>query len=223
MMCKEVREMCVFSPHNVLRDPPFSRLDLISCRNLFIYFGAEFQARVLPLFHFALKPSGILFLGTSENVSQHPDLFAALDKKNRMYRRRDGVVMPLKLPRAAASTATTIVPLVQGEPGASLSGLRNAVEARVMEHFSPAHVLVNREGDILFYSARTGKYLEAAAGLPSRQLLVLARRGLRLGLGSALREALETGKRTERDNLAFDVDGHSQAVDLVVEPFAQDD
>jgi two-component system CheB/CheR fusion protein len=95
---KDIRDLCMFSPHNVVRDPPFSRIDLVSCRNLLIYFSSDFQAYAIPVFHFALRPRGYLFLGTSENVTQYPDLFHAVDKKHRVFQRRDHVVPPLQFP-----------------------------------------------------------------------------------------------------------------------------
>src|SRR5262249_41866142 len=87
---KAIRDMCVFSSHSVVRDPPFSRMDLISCRNLLIYLNSELQGHVIPIFHYALKPHGYLFLGTSENLTQHGDLFSSVDKKNRVFQRREG-------------------------------------------------------------------------------------------------------------------------------------
>jgi len=89
---KHIRELCIFSTHSIIRDPPFSRMDLISCRNLLIYLGADLQERVIPAFHFALRPGGYLFLGMSENVSRHGDLFSPVDKKQRVFQRRDHVV-----------------------------------------------------------------------------------------------------------------------------------
>ena len=91
---KELRDMCIFSAHSVIRDPPFSRLDLISCRNLLIYLKPGLQAQIIPLFHYSLRPSGYLFLGSSENVSRHNELFVSLDRKNRIFRRRDLVARP---------------------------------------------------------------------------------------------------------------------------------
>jgi two-component system CheB/CheR fusion protein len=219
---KEIREMCAFSAHNVLHDPPFSRLDLISCRNLLIYFGPEFQARVLPIFHFALKPGGFLFLGTSENVSQHAELFGTLDKKYRIFQRRDQIVTPLALPQFTRAQLPGGV-VTRHEAAATLTNLRNSVEARVLDRFAPAHVVVNREGDALYFSAHTGRYLEPAPGLPSQQLTAMARKGLRIELRAALREALETHKRVERDRLLFEVDGRGQAVNLTVEPFGDNE
>src|SRR5262249_50313352 len=177
---KELRDMCIFSPHSVIRDPPFSRIDLISCRNLLIYLGTEFQSQVIPVFHFALRERGYLFLGTSENVTQHGDLFSPVDKKQRIFQRRDHAVTPLRfpffLPQARGFPSSREL---RQEPSSATTALRRSVEARVMERFAPAHVVVNAEGDILHFSPRTGKYLEPATGLPNRQLLAMARHALR--------------------------------------------
>lgn len=217
---KDIRDMCVFSQHSVLENPPFSRLDLISCRNLLIYFGTQLQARVLPLFHFALKPGRYLFLGTSENVSQHPELFTAIDKKNRIYQRRNSALAAHRLlPQTRVSDFISTTVAGRTDVPMTLADLHAQVERRVMERFAPAHVVVNREGDILYYSARTGKYLEAAAGPPSRQLAAMARKELRHDLRAALREAKESGKRIERNGLSFEGEGSMWATDLVVEPF----
>ncbi|MGI4745950.1 MAG: CheR family methyltransferase, partial [Janthinobacterium lividum] len=176
LLNKSVRDLCVFSPHSVIRDPPFSQIDLISCRNLLIYFGVEVQNQVLPTFHYALRPGGYLFLGTSENIGHYADMFGSVDKKQRIFRSRAGGSGAVRLPLAITT------PRWVGRGGeiaarAGASGsmaLRQAVEAQVLERFSPAHVVVNRDGDVVFYSARTGKYLEAAAGQPTRQILTMA-------------------------------------------------
>jgi two-component system CheB/CheR fusion protein len=215
---KSVRDLCIFSAHNVLKDPPFSRIDLISCRNLLIYFGAKFQARVIPAFHFALKPGGYLFLGTAENVSQFDDLFSPVDKKQRIFQRRDHVVAPLQLHAfAPGGRALPSTHDLHRSRGAIAGNLRQAVEARVLERFSPAYVVVNREGDILHYSARTGRYLEPAVGAPNRQLVAMARRGLRLDVRNGLREAIQSGRSVARERMSVEIDDRVQLVDLVVE------
>jgi two-component system CheB/CheR fusion protein len=216
---KDIRDMCIFSAHSVIKDPPFSRIDMVSCRNLLIYFGTEFQARVIPVFHFALKPKGYLFLGTAENVSQFADLFSPVDKKQRIFQRRDHVVSSLQF--RAFTPAVREIPSaadMRRAPGAMATNLRHAVEMRVLERFSPAHVVVSREGDVLHYSARTGKYLEPAPGLPDRQLVAMARQGLRLDLRSALREAMQTRRTTARGPISVEIDDRVQLVNLVVEP-----
>lgn len=218
-LSKQIRDMCIFSSHSVIRDPPFSRIDLISCRNLLIYLSSELQNQVIPVFHYALRPGGFLFLGSAENVSQHSDMFTVIDKKHRIYQRRGhGAVLagfPLLVPSAR--------PRPSGAPRheASASGLtlRRSIETRVLERFAPAHVLVNREGEVVYYSARTGKYLEAAPGQPSRQLLSMARKGLRLDLRAALQQAMETRHTATRSGIAVEVDGALvQVIDLTIEP-----
>src|SRR5712692_4898812 len=178
---KLIRDMCVFSAHSAVRDPPFSRIDLISCRNLLIYLNSELQGRVIPLFHYALKPDGFLFLGTSENISQHGDLFAAIDKKSRVFQRRsDGGAIPplslsLSLRRYGARSGAAPDAKVATE-----RSLRQSLQARVLERHAPPHVVVTRDGDVVNYSGGTGKYLEAPPGRPSRSVMAMARRGLRL-------------------------------------------
>jgi two-component system CheB/CheR fusion protein len=224
-VAKEIRELCVFSPHSVLRDPPFSRMDLISCRNLLIYLGSSFQSQVIPVFHFALRPRGYLFLGTSENVSQHADLFAPVDKKQRIFQRRDHVLTPpiqlpsIGFPLRAPPTAADL----RRQPAGLAVNLRRAIDTWVMERFAPAHVVVDREGDILHYSPRTGKYLEPASGMPSRQLLAMARRGLRLDLHSAFREAVEGRRKVERPDVSVELEDRVQRVALTIEPLGQTD
>jgi two-component system, chemotaxis family, CheB/CheR fusion protein len=220
VVAKEVRDLCVFSPHSVLRDPPFSRIDLVSCRNLLIYFGTEAQNQVIPIFHYALRPDGHLFLGTSENIGSFGDLFEPVEKKHRIFRRRADGAAAIRLPLALSS----LRPGRAAEPAprhtvASGLALRQAVEAQVLDHFAPPFVAVNREGDIAYYSARTGRYLEASAGTPTRQILTMARKGLRLDLRAVLREAIETGRAVSRSGVAVEEeDGRVQMITLTVEP-----
>ena len=221
ILCKEIRDLCIFSPHSVIRDPPFSRIDLVSCRNLLIYFGPKVQNQVIPIFHYSLRPGGYLFLGTSENVSQFSELFSPLDKKSRIFRSRDNGTqnarLPLLLgdPRLAGRNAAF-------KPGSSRApgiGMRSSVETQVLARFAPAHVVANREGEIVHYSGRTGKYLEVPGGLPNRQIMAMARKGLRLDLRAAFREAVEKNDTVTRERIAVEADdGRVQMVALTVEP-----
>jgi two-component system CheB/CheR fusion protein len=221
---KDIRDLCVFSPHSVIRDPPFSRIDLVSCRNLLIYFGPDIQKEVLPTFHYALRPRGFLFLGTSENIGQFSDMFAPLDKKARIFRSNQDRSIGSRMPLSASvmrglgqfGHADNNAPR-----GSLVSGiaLRQSVEAQVLDRFAPAHVLVNRSAEVVYYSARTGKYLEPSAGQPSRQLLSMARKGLRLELHTLFREATETNSMARREHLLVECDeGRMQRVTLTIEP-----
>jgi two-component system CheB/CheR fusion protein len=219
VLSKEVRELCIFSPHSVIRDPPFSRMDLISCRNLLIYFGADVQNQVIPTFHYALRPDGYLFLGTSENISNFGDLFASIDKKQRIFRRRPEMNGAARLPLSISGIRPGYVGGDVRRPNLSGMALRQVAEAQVLERFAPAYVVVNHEGDVVFYSGRTGKYLEPAPGAPSRQILAMARKGLRLDLRTVLREAQEGGRSITRDGVAVEGDGgRVQIVSVTAEP-----
>ena len=224
VVSKQLRDICVFSAHSVIRDPPFSRIDLVSCRNLLIYMGGALQDRVMPLFHYALRPGGFLFLGLSETISRHADLFAAVDKEHRIFRRRD---------HAAAANVAALLDPRRGAarrarrpargPGPRPADLRSVASAFVLDQFAPAFVVVDRDGDVLHQSARLGKYLEPAAGAPTRQLLALARRGLRLALRAALREALATGARVVCPRVEVELDDRVQSIVLTVAPLPQRD
>jgi two-component system CheB/CheR fusion protein len=223
VLAKEVRDLCIFSPHSVIRDPPFSRLDLISCRNLLIYFGADVQRQVLPTFHYSLRPGGYLFLGLSENIGSYSELFSPVDKKQRIFRRRDDAGLAPRLPVSIRDHSALALGQARrtAAPSVSLPGaaLRRALESQVLERFAPAHVLVNADGDIVHFSARTSKYLEQATGAPTRQMIALARKGLKLDLHAALREAVEGALSVSRDGIPVKGDdGELQLVRITIEP-----
>jgi two-component system CheB/CheR fusion protein len=224
VVTKEIRDLCVFSPHSVIRDPPFSRIDLVSCRNLLIYFGIQVQSQVIPTFHYALRPGGFLFLGTAESAGQFGDLFASIDKRNRIFQRRP-----------SSTSIIPIMPLRQSlrddRHGASLDhrrnpltglALRQMVDQQVLDRFGPAHVVVNRDGDVVYFSSGTGKYLETPAGSPTRQLMMMARRELRFDVRTLFRKCVENGKPASSEGIELDVDAqHVQLVDMHIEPLAE--
>jgi len=163
-----------------------------------------------------------LFLGTSENITQHGDLFTSVDKKNRVFqRRKDGAVMPhLPILLRRHGIGGSAAAESKGPAGRSL---RQSIEARVLERYAPAHVVVTREGDVINYSGGTGKYLEAPPGRPSSALMAMARKGLRLPLRSALHEAIESRRIAVRDNVELEIDDKSEFVRITVEPLRDDD
>ncbi len=217
VVSREIRELCIFSPHSVFRDPPFSRVDLISCRNLLIYLGADMQQQVLPIFHYSLRASGYLFLGLSENVSRHADLFEPVDRKNRIFR-ACGSLQPMPSLPFALDKKPGYPAFTAKRPG--LATLRRDAEAQLLERHVPQYVVVSSIGDVVYFSADTGRYLQPAVGAPSRQLVDLARKGLRLEIRSALRSAFETGRPVRRENLSIDAGGDRvQLFTLEIEPF----
>ncbi|WP_018263553.1 CheR family methyltransferase [Methylobacterium sp. WSM2598] len=215
---KEVREMCIFSQHSIIKDAPFSRLDLISCRNLLIYLDAELQSRVVPLFHFALRPGGFLFLGNSENVSRHTGLFAPIEGRSRIFRRLETGTRTLPdFPFAAVDRRVTASAVPPERPRAAEATLTRRAE-RFAERFAPAYVIVDESYTVLHFSGRTGRYIDPAGGAASLNLLQLVHPDLRLDLRAALTRAAEHGATVQLDGLRIGLNGHRLVVDLVVEP-----
>jgi two-component system, chemotaxis family, CheB/CheR fusion protein len=223
-VAKELRDMCIFSAHSVIRDPPFSRLDLISCRNLLIYLNSSLQSQIIPLFHYSLRPGGYLFLGSSENLSRHTELFVSLDRKNRLFRRRDLVArppLPMRQflphsPREGTGSTAGQSALLQR------SDILRTIAHAIVERFAPIYVIVDETGQTLYFSAGTGKYLQAAVGPPNRDVIAMARPGLRADLRAALHRAKQTRQRTVRERVAVQLDGGTQMISLVVEPISEE-
>jgi two-component system CheB/CheR fusion protein len=223
----ETRELCVFSSHNIIRDAPFSRIDLVSCRNMLIYMGGRLQEQVIPLLHYALRPSGFLFLGAAETVTRHAELFAPVDKAHRIFRKLDiaGNGVALRLPAAPLTMRRHWPPPAPSRPPGigSAAELNQAASAFAAELFAPPHLLVNADGNVVHQSARLSRFLELPAGPPSRQIFALARLGLRLELRAALREAVETRRVVLRPHIEVEHEDTSLLVDLTVAPLPQRD
>jgi two-component system, chemotaxis family, CheB/CheR fusion protein len=214
---KQLRELILFAPHNVLRDPPFSQLDLVSCRNLLIYLNREMQSRVLEIFHFAIRDEGFLFLGASESAENLPALFTPTDKKYRHYRRRAtvGTILP----------APNLVPgrwqlgIGHPEPRDNMHGISaGQLHQEIVEQLAPPSVLVNEEDEIVHTSASAGRYLRIGGGEPTRNVLKLVHPSLQLDLRSALLEA-RLGNHTEiaaSRRVRANLDGEVHWVDLSV-------
>jgi len=214
---KELREMCIFSQHNVIKDAPFSKLDLVSCRNLLIYLNAELQNRVIPLFHFALLPDRFLFLGNSENVTRHPKLFAPVDRRARIFKKLEtGTRLPPEFPitTAAGRAAVELPPARAVGPDVGLE--RRA--QRIAERYAPAYVITDENFQILHFSGRTGRYIEPTAGAATLDLLGLVHRDLRLELRTALGRAVETNEAAQAEQVQLGLNGHRIMVDITVEP-----
>jgi len=187
---KQIREMVTFAVQNLIMDPPFTRLDLLICRNLLIYLTSELQKKVLPLFHYSLSPGGVLFLGSAETVSAFPHLFQPLNLKARLFRRCESI-----LPTEPVAFPPSFVPALPGlskestMPKAEIN-LQSLADHLLLQQFSPPAVLTNDSGDILYISGRTGRYLEPAAGKANWNIFAMAREGLRFDLGNAFQKAV---------------------------------
>ena len=221
---KSIRDMLVFSEHNVIKDPPFSRLNLICCRNILIYMGKELQKKLIPLFHYALAADGFLFLGTSESIGDYGDLFTTRERKMKLYQRKDNFRSAKRtayghfLPTTAALDAEH--PLLTGGPAipGKLS-LRELTERVLLQQVDPAGALVNSQGDILYLHGRTGMYLEPASGeVGIYNILKMAREGLRHELAIALHKAVGTQAVVRCNGLRVKTNGDFTTVNLAIRP-----
>ncbi|MEN6331322.1 MAG: PAS domain-containing protein, partial [Smithella sp.] len=222
---KGIRDMLVFSEQDVIKDPPFSKLDLISCRNLLIYMGGELQKKLIPLFHYALNSGGFLFLGTSETVGEFSELFAALDRKAKLYHRKEDVfgayhpamnrLFPTLIREGIGRRKTVQSPVETKLP------LRELTERALLRQYSPAGALVNESGDILYLHGRTGLYLEPAPGEAGiNNILKMAREGLRQELSTALHKSAAQKEPVRRPELRVKTNGEFTTVHLTVQPVA---
>ena len=225
---KGIREMIVFSEQDLVKDPHFSKLDLISCRNLLIYMGEMLHKRVIPIFHYALNPGGFLFIGKSETVGEFGELFASVDRTSKIYQRKEELseanrkalgrfVQTVSAP--AGSIARTAVKTRIG----GKTDLRGLMEQALLQQLAPASALVNGQGDILYLHGRTGLFLEPPQGEPGgSNILAMAREGLRTDLTVALRKAVSTNKIVLCPGLRVRTNGDFSRIDLTVRPVAAD-
>ncbi|QIE23219.1 Protein-glutamate methylesterase/protein-glutamine glutaminase [Caballeronia sp. SBC1] len=217
---KELRQKVVFAVHNMLSDPPFSGMDLISCRNLLVYLDRTVQRQVLEMFHFALRPGGFLFLGAAESTEIASDLFGQVDKRNCIYQsKRLGTraVPPLPLIRSVPFDVPRRPGLGHDAP-VSLATLRQ----RVFERYAPANVTVDRDGVILHMSDRAGRFLQYVSGEPSRNLLTLVNPELRAELRTALHGVLRGGESVVSQRVRFSRGEKQSFVNISVRPFKDD-
>ncbi|TWU49517.1 PAS domain S-box protein [Rubripirellula reticaptiva] len=212
---KEIRELVLFSAHNLISDPPFSRQDLISCRNLLIYLGPHLQNKLIPLFHYALRPSGFLFLGPSENIVSHGELFRPVDAKVRISQRK-GTAVGL----AAGLTyrpGTPLRNLERNTPDPAVD-LTTMMQKIALDEFTPQTAVIDESGQVLTSSSKIDKYLKFAGGPTQTNILKLATSGLRIGLRAAISEAKQTKRRVEHENLSVRVGDLVQRVMVTVQP-----
>jgi two-component system CheB/CheR fusion protein len=223
VVTKSIRQMILFAQHDVILDPPFTRLDILACRNLMIYFNAALQQRLLSLFHYALRPAGLLVLGGSETVGRSGALFTPLDSKVRVYLRNAAAVLAgqVEFPinrglslRAAAEESTVSRPFNRA------ANLQTLAEQVLLQEFSPPAVLVNEQGDVVYISGHIGKYLEPAAGKANWNIHVMARPAIRAQLGGAIRQAIQEKRTVELRSLKLDADANSM-LDVVVDPLRE--
>ncbi|MBE0568124.1 MAG: PAS domain-containing protein [Deltaproteobacteria bacterium] len=216
---EEIRQMIVFAVQDVIKDPPFTKLHIVSCRNVLIYFDSLLQKKVLPILHYSLNPGGILFLGSSETVGDHLDLFSVIDRKWRIFRSKDAG--PARAAPFLSRTAAEPVRTAGPEAAPPLKkheemSMRELAEKILLVHYTPPFVIINGRGDILYFYGKTSRYLESGSGKASLNILDMAREELRLELRAALRKAVAHVKDMKVDGLQIKSDGGFRTVHLEI-------
>jgi two-component system CheB/CheR fusion protein len=215
---KAIRELCVFARQNLVLDPPFSNLDLISCRNVLIYFGPELQRKVFPVFHYALQANGFLLLGAAETTGAHADLFALVDSRARIYAKKNAPSRPAITfgPRLPAQQ-TTAVPTVKSAP--DIPEIQKQADRVALAHYSPPGVIINRNLDVLQFRGHTGPYLEHTHGEASLNLLKMAREGLVMELRAVIAKAMSKDGHARQEGIRVKQNGGFTTIAIGVVPF----
>jgi two-component system CheB/CheR fusion protein len=222
---KSIRDMVVFAPQNMIKDPPFTKLDMISCRNVLIYFTAELQNKIIPLFHYSLKDNGILFLGSSETTGQSNKFFTITDKKWKLFSRNTFHDVDLrKMTKHPPLIEPTIRPpsimpnLIQKAEELSIMQL---VEAILRQSNTPPCVIIDANKDILYIHGKLGKYIEPSQGKISINIIDMVRSGLKSELIATIRTVIKTNKKRQVQNCSFQHEGYPALVDLTVTPIGE--
>jgi two-component system, chemotaxis family, CheB/CheR fusion protein len=215
---KGIRDRVIFSTQNVITDPPFSRIDLLCCRNLLIYLEADLQKQLLQRFHYSLNPDGFLFLGNSESIGKAGHLFGVLDRKHKIYQRKEGEFTGQIQHKPRSTKHKTYI---LSEPATNLGRPRSAVlrefvEKELLGSHTPACVIADKKHNILYIHGRTGKYLEPRPGEPHNNLVLMAREGLKTQLATALYNAASSGQTVRQSGIQVRTNGGYQPVNIIV-------
>ncbi len=219
---KSIRDMCVFARQNVLVDPPFSNLDLVSCRNVLIYFGPVLQRKVVPLFHYALRTTGFLLLGSSETIGASTEHFSLIDKKNKIYSKkpnflRTGFEVPAKTPETRqAEPPSAAEPAVRANTPLDF---QQQIERLLLRDFTPPTVVVNSGMDVVYFRGRTSLYLEHAPGTASLNLYKMLRETLSVSVRTAISKAARADTTVRHGGIEFRRNGHVFELTIEVVPF----
>ena len=219
---KTIRDMCIFARQNVLKDPPFSRLDLVCCRNLLIYLNSNVQKQLIGTFFHALMPSGYLLLGTSETTGLNSDLFQLLDKKNKIYQKKEIIVRKSEAPEPSYTTAAVPrfeFPRPGQEEFKQSLDIQKEAERIILSDFAPPGVIINEEMNILHFRGQTNRYIQPAQGAASLNLLRMAAEPLRLNIRTAINRARRLGKPVVKDGHVLEIEGKPVEVTIKIIPF----
>ena len=217
-----LRELCLFSEHNLIKDPPFSKLHLISCRNLFIYWEPTLQNKVVQIFHYALVPNGVLFLGAADGINQSIDSFETIDKKSKLFRKLNKTYKK----HYSLSMNNTKTPPLQSAQFAEKTAapdrnLTKIVGTNLLNNFAPPAVVINEKSEIIFYSGQTGNFFESPTGAPTTNIFDLILRPLRPALHTLIFKAVKEKQEVGHPALPYELNGSKQVVNLTVKPLQE--
>lgn len=214
---KSLRELCIFARQNLICDPPFSRLDLISCRNVFIYFGTTLQKKVLSMFHYGLMPTGFLLLGTSETVGEFPELFTSIDRKNKIYaKQQNSVWLNLELQQGGYPEKMNTVDPNSAPKSINELEVQSLADEIILQQYAPVGVVINEQLEIMQFRGQTGLYLDPTPGRASLNLLNMVKEELRLDLQTALYEAQQDGQAVKKQRIPLREQKSSRAKESVL-------
>jgi two-component system, chemotaxis family, CheB/CheR fusion protein len=211
----DIRDMVIFAQQNMIKDPPFTKIDILICRNLLIYLTPEIQKKLIPLFHYSLNSGGFLFLGSAESVGNFTNLFKPLNLKSRIYQRLRPLIQtePIEFPNSFAPYQSEV-----NQPSDDVQNMQSLADKLVLQYYSPATVLVNRKGDIIYITGRTGKYLEPAAGKVNWNVFAMAREGLNYKLSDTFHKAVRQKEVVTSKNAVVLNESGPVMVDISVNP-----
>ena len=209
-----IREMVVFAPHDMIKDPPFTKLDLLLCRNVLIYMEPELQKKLMSLFHYSLNQGGVMLLGSAENENSQNMLFTTIDSKLKLYKRSLNIVKKELIDFPDSFSYSSKQTKENKMPVKATDNIQSLADQIILQQYAPASVLINSEGDIIYITGRTGKYLEPAAGKANMNIYSMAREGLRNELPGAIRKAKQNYELVKLHHLKIGTNGGTQMVDV---------
>ncbi len=216
-VCTEIREMIVFAHHNIIMHPPFTKIDILSCRNLLIYMDPLLQRKLLGMFYYSINPDGIMVLGSSETLGTQSHLFTPVDSKLKIYKRSQTSLVPDLYDFPSSFSRNKQVNIENSPPAKPVSNIQTLADQLLLKHFSPTGVLVNDNGDILYTSGRTGKYLEPAVGKANLNIFAMLREGLREEFPVAFRKAIMKKEAVVLNNIRVGTNGDSHTINVNIQ------
>jgi two-component system CheB/CheR fusion protein len=218
-----IREMVLFAPHNVIKEPPFTKLDILTCRNLLIYMEPELQKKLMNLFHYSLNTGGIMLLGSSENENSQELQFTPIDTKLKLYKRSSLPTTMDVLSFPSSFSPKRVQSSEDIKPTTGTGNIQTLADQLILQHFAPASVLINQEGDILYITGRTGTYLEPAAGKANMNIYAMAREGLRNELPGAIRKAKQNYEPVKLQHIEVGTNGGTQVINVTFQRIGKPD